>query len=117
MKVSRLPWSEWANFDARHPSPSFFSRPAWARALIDSGYALLDHVVRCDVSNGPSLIIPFMQASGKGKAWRRLFGMPLATYTVPMTSDGMRPNSETVKLALDWIMRRYCDSITFVLWP
>ena len=106
---------EWMDFDATHPAPTFFARPAWASALAHAYPHLQPHPVWIRVGD-ERVLIPLVQPSGGRLGWRELLGMPLGTYTCALREDGTVASPEQLDAALR-ALGRACDTLTIVPWP
>jgi CelD/BcsL family acetyltransferase involved in cellulose biosynthesis len=107
--------NDWVEFDAVHPAPTFFARPAWASALAYAYPHLRPYPVwiRCAKER---VLVPLMQSSGGRFGWRDLIGMPLGTYTCAMRESGDVASSEQLDAALRELARA-SDTISIVPWP
>jgi CelD/BcsL family acetyltransferase involved in cellulose biosynthesis len=106
---------EWFSFDARHPAPTFFARPAWASALSVAFPNLRPHPVWVDCS-GTRVLVPLMRNSGGRLNWREFVGMPLGTYTCALREDGSLASPHEFAAAIA-MLGRFCDALTIVPWP
>ncbi len=113
--IEPVAFSEWTEFDARHPAPTFFARPAWASALAYAYPHLRPHPVRVHIG-GSTVLVPLMQTSGGRLGWRELVGMPLGTYTCALREDGSVASTHEFEAAVAEIART-CDALTLVPWP
>jgi CelD/BcsL family acetyltransferase involved in cellulose biosynthesis len=107
--------AQWAEFDALHPAPTFFARPAWASALAYAYPHLRPHPVWAE-ADGTRVLVPLMQTSGGRLGWREFVGMPLGTYTCGMREDGTVASAGEFEAAVAAIARS-CDALTLVPWP
>jgi Acetyltransferase (GNAT) domain len=106
---------EWFSFDAVHPAPTFFARPAWAAALATAFPHMRPHPVWV-TREGTRVLIPLMQGSGGRLNWRSFVGMPLGTYTCALREDGSLASAKEFEVAIV-TLSRFCDSLTIVPWP
>jgi hypothetical protein len=113
--IEPISLNEWTQFDAFHPAPTFFARPAWASALAYAYPHLRPYPVWVSVK-GSRVLVPLLQSSGGRLGWRELLGMPLGTYTCALREDGALASAEEIELALA-ALGRICDTIQLVLWP
>lgn len=113
--IEPISLAEWTDFDASHPAPTFFARPAWASALAYAYPHLRPHPVRVNLDGG-CVLVPLMQTSGGRLAWRELVGMPLGTYTCALREDGTPASAREFDAAVAAIART-CDALTLVPWP
>jgi CelD/BcsL family acetyltransferase involved in cellulose biosynthesis len=107
--------ADWESFDAQHPAPTFFARPAWSLALTHAYPHLRPYPIR--VATGKSrILIPMMQASGGRLRWSELIGMPLGAYTCGMHDDGTLASPQEFARAIA-LLCRVCDAIKVTPWP
>ncbi|MBV8435038.1 MAG: GNAT family N-acetyltransferase [Candidatus Eremiobacteraeota bacterium] len=107
--------SEWTQFDAIHPAPTFFARPAWASALAHAYPHLRPHPVWVRAGS-QRILVPLVQSAGGRLGWRELIGMPLGTYTCAMREDGTPASSDEFETALR-ALARATDTISVIPWP
>jgi CelD/BcsL family acetyltransferase involved in cellulose biosynthesis len=113
--ISPLSMSEWQSFDALHPPPTFYARPAWALALAAAFPHLRPSPVWIDC-DGTRVLIPLMQNSGSRLRWREFIGMPRRTYTCALREDGTLATAEEFEAAIA-ALGHYCDALTISPWP
>ncbi len=65
--ISPLSVNEWVRFDAKHPAPTFFARPAWSLAISQVHRHLQPFPV-CVPDPEGDLLIPLMRAAGEESA-------------------------------------------------
>lgn len=106
----------WQDYDARHPAPTFFARPAWAMALAFTFAHLTPHPLRVRSVRGGWLLVPLMQVAGGRLRWKELVGMPMGTYTCALREDGSLAPANELREALEAIAR-VCDSLSVTPWP
>jgi len=112
--IEPISLSDWFEFDARHPAPTFFARPAWASALSAAFPHLRPHPVWVDCCGG-RVLIPLMQSLGR-LSWREFIGMPLGTYTCALREDGSLASSADFSSAIG-VLERLCDALAVTPWP
>jgi CelD/BcsL family acetyltransferase involved in cellulose biosynthesis len=105
----------WLAFDAKHPAPTFFARPAWTLALSAALPNLRPYPVHVTVGDR-RLLIPLVRGSGGALRWREVTGFPLGTYTCALHEDGSFAEAAEISAALDQLARAY-DSVRICLWP
>lgn len=105
----------WLTFDAQHPAPTFFARPAWALALAHAFPNLRPAPLRVRTERG-SLLVPLMQSSGGRFGWKEYVGMPLGAYTCALRADGSPASAEEFASALSELSAN-CDAIAVTPWP
>jgi hypothetical protein len=113
--IHPLTINEWKRFDALHPAPTFFARPAWSLALAYAYPHLRPYPVHVGDADG-DVLIPLMQVSGGKLGWRAFVGMPLGSYTCGLHHDGSVVSPSEFSRALAAIGRA-CDSLTVTPWP
>lgn len=104
----------WERFDAVHPAPTFFARPAWARAL-SAAFEHLDPMPLEVRVEGETVVVPAMRSSGR-IGWRHLVAFPLGTYTVVLREDGTPAPQDVVVQAMEAIGSAF-DAVELSLWP
>lgn len=114
--IERLTIEEWRAFDAAHPAPTFFARPAWALALAEAFGAMEPAPLRVRVHCEAPVIVPTMRVNGGPLHWRGYHAFPLGGYTAFMHEDGSLADEIHVNHAIAEIAR-YADTATLVPWP
>lgn len=114
--IERLSLEEWQVFDAQHPAPTFFARPAWAMALAQAHPALQPAPLRITLADGTVIVLPLMQMAGGSLRWREYNGFPLGAYTCFIRSDGSLATAEQCNEAV-YALRSFADSVSLVPWP
>jgi CelD/BcsL family acetyltransferase involved in cellulose biosynthesis len=113
--IQVLTTDEWREFDARHPAPTFFARPAWALALQAADPNLCPQALKVE-QDGERFIVPLVRASGGALGWRAYVGMPLGGYTCILKGDGSIAGPlESASVLLH--IERQADVITVTPWP
>jgi CelD/BcsL family acetyltransferase involved in cellulose biosynthesis len=114
--IERLDVAAWQQFDAQHPAPTFFARPAWALALAEIYPKLSPVLLRIHARGTQPVLVPLMEQREKPLRLRRFSGFPLGGYTCFMHEDGTpAPQTEC-----DTILRelaRFAHSASIVPWP
>jgi hypothetical protein len=113
--ISPMSLGEWRDFDALHPAPTFFARPAWASALAAAYPHLRPYPVWVDCAS-THVLVPLMQSSGGRLGWRGFVGMPLGTYTCALREDGSLASAAEFEAAIATLVR-FCDALTIMPWP
>ena len=114
--IERLSLDEWQIFDAQHPAPTFFARPAWALALAQAHPSMRPAPLRITLPDGTALILPLMQMAGGTLRWREYWGFPLGAYTCFLRTDGTLASSAECNRAVA-LLRSFADAVTLVPWP
>lgn len=114
--IDRLSVEEWIEFDARHPAPTFFARPAWALALGEAYANMQPAPLRVRVHGERPVIVPMMQVHGGALRWREYQAFPLGGYTCFLQADGTLADEIRVNHVLAEIAR-FADAATIVPWP
>lgn len=114
--IERLSLDEWQIFDAQHPAPTFFARPAWALALAQAHPAMRPAPLRITLDNGSAILLPMMQMAGGTLRWREYWGFPLGAYTCFLREDGTLATKDECNRAVA-ALRSFADSVTLVPWP
>lgn len=114
--IERLDIQEWVAYDALHPAPTFFARPAWALALADTYPAMRPAPLRITLDCGRHVIVPLMQIPGGPLRWREYCGFPKGGYTCFLMDDGSLANEDQCRQAFEQLTR-FSDSVTIVPWP
>lgn len=113
--IEYLPYGEWCALDRRSSAPTFFARPAWARALCDTRAGVEPCAARVNVG-GVRATIPALRSITKGLHFSELVGFPLGGYTCVLGDDGNPLPEALAQAALDELAR-HVDLLRVVLWP
>jgi CelD/BcsL family acetyltransferase involved in cellulose biosynthesis len=115
--IERLSLDEWTAFDAAHPAPTFFARPAFALSLSQAFDGMTPAPLRITAPGTPPLIVPLMRIRKAGVLqWRYYRGFPLGGYTCFLHEDGTPASAAECDAALEQL-RRFADAVTIVPWP
>ena len=114
--IERLSLEEWKAFDAAHPAPTFFARPAWALSLAQAYPGMEPAPLRVRAQGNPPLIIPLVRMRGGVLRWREYRGFPLGGYTCFLHENGELASQTQCEAALAEL-GRFADSATIVPWP
>lgn len=114
--IDRMTLDEWLAYDAAHPAPTFFARPAWALALAQAYPNMHPAPLRVRVRGGRGVIVPLMQMHGGALRWREYCGFPLGGYTCFMHEDGTPADADEGNRIVSEIAR-FADAATIVPWP
>ncbi len=114
--IERLGMDRWKAFDAEHPAPTFFARPAWALSLAEVYPNLVPSLLRIDTQRGPAIFLPVMQMRGGAFGLRRINAFPLGGYTCFMREDGTLASAGEMQQALEEVAR-YAHVAIVVPWP
>ncbi len=114
--IEQIGVNEWIQFDASHPAPTFFARPAWALALAHANPSMHPSPMRIRLDDGLKLLVPLMRMSGGKLRWREYLGFPLGAYTCFIREDGTLAAQHECERAVR-ALTRVADSATIVPWP
>jgi CelD/BcsL family acetyltransferase involved in cellulose biosynthesis len=114
--IDRLSVAQWKAFDAAHPAPTFFARPAWALALAQTHSNMQAAPLRVRVHGEPAVTVPLMQVHGGPLRWREYCGFPMGGYTCFIEDDGAIAGEARVNGVLAELAR-IADAATIVPWP
>ncbi|HKU68027.1 MAG TPA: GNAT family N-acetyltransferase [Candidatus Baltobacteraceae bacterium] len=114
--IDRLSMDRWRAFDAAHPAPTFFARPAWALALAQAYPNMRPAPLRVRPNGESAVTVPLMQLHGGPLRWREYCGFPLGGYTCFLQDDGTLAAHEHMNRAIGEIAR-FADAATIVPWP
>lgn len=114
--IDSMSTTEWQQYDAVHPAPTFFARPAWALALAQAYGNMQPAPLRVHVHGERPVIVPMMRMQGGPLRWREFCAFPLGGYTCFLHRDGtladeIRANHVVSEIA------RFADAATIVPWP
>jgi hypothetical protein len=113
--IERISIEQWLAFDAAHPAPTFFARPAWSLALAHAYPQLAPHPVHVRIAD-QTLLVPLMRNAGGRLNWREYVGMPLGGYTCALRTDGSLASAQEFGAAL-LTLSQASDSMTITPWP
>jgi CelD/BcsL family acetyltransferase involved in cellulose biosynthesis len=114
--IDRLSIAEWLAYDAQHPAPTFFARPAWALALAQTYDTMQAAPLHVHVHGEHPVIVPMMRMHGGPLRWREFCAFPLGGYTCFMRRDGELADEIRANHVLAEI-RRFADAATVIPWP
>ncbi|HEV7180596.1 MAG TPA: hypothetical protein VGN11_12050, partial [Candidatus Baltobacteraceae bacterium] len=114
--IECLSIEEWRSFDAEHPAPTFFARPAWALALEAVDSRLRAAPVRVALASGKTVLVPLVRDRGGALHWRDFCGFPLGAYTCFLLDNGELASADEAESALR-LLRHRADVLTVVPWP
>lgn len=114
--IDRMSVAEWLEYDAQHPAPTFFARPAWAIALSEAYGNMQPAPLRVRVHGERTVIVPMMQVHGGPLRWREFRAFPLGGYTCVLHQDGTLADEVRANYAIAEIAR-FADAATIVPWP
>jgi hypothetical protein len=106
---------EWEAVDARRAAPTFFARPAWAKALARSNPAYTPAPIRCFFDDGSSCIVPLVRARAP-LGMRSYLGTPFGC-TIALRENGVEAEPEFGAAAIGHILARAGQSINVTPWP
>jgi len=116
-RCSPLTIEDWSRFDARFGAPTFFARPAWALALASVSGDARPLPLSLAMSDGSSVIVPFLESRTRLFGMRTLTGMPLRTYTAFVGSDGTPAGPQATEAAVRYLLASGGDGVEIVPWP
>lgn len=114
--IERLGIEEWLAFDAAHPAPTFFARPAWAISLAQVYPGMRPVLLRIAIKNDAPVLLPLMQMHGGLLRWREFRGFPLGGYTCFLRENGTLAPPAACAAALTQLTA-ISDTATIVPWP
>ncbi|HZZ66419.1 MAG TPA: GNAT family N-acetyltransferase [Candidatus Baltobacteraceae bacterium] len=114
--IEHLSIQEWRAFDAAHPAPTFFARPAWAISLAQTYGNAEPAPLRIRVPGEPALIVSTMRMHGGVLPWREYRAFPLGGYTCFLTENGTPASQAHCNRAVAEL-RRFADCTTIIPWP
>lgn len=114
--IDRLNIDEWLAFDAVHPAPTFFARPAWALSVAAVYPHFTPSLLRIKTKGDSPVFMPAMEVRSGTLRLRHLNAFPLGGYTCFMREDGTPADADVVRRALGQIAR-YVHSAIIVPWP
>jgi hypothetical protein len=115
-RIVRVPLDEWQASDAAAPAPTFFARPAWARALAKADPRFRISPTRCEFSDATTVDVPLVAERGR-LGWTEYTGMPLDTYVIARERDGSLATPARAGEAFRAIVRRLGQRCRITPWP
>lgn len=104
----------WDAFDRKHPAPTFFARPAFARALCE-GFPHLEPSPILVERKSRQFLIPAVR-SHKRLGFRHAVAFPLGAYSCILGEDGRTAQPECCSDVLHEAAHGF-DTFSFVGWP
>lgn len=114
--IERLTLAEWQAFDALHPAPTFFARPAWAMALSETEPGTAPVLLRIRSGRDRAVLLPVLCEQRSALSLRHLTAFPLGGYSCFMYEDGTMADAESAQRAIREALR-YAHSIAITPWP
>ena len=111
-----LDLERWRAFDAAHPAPTFFARPAWALALERSASHYAAEALMTGRARTPTTLLPVMRVRERSFPWVRFVAHPMGGYTAVLREDGAVADEAQTQAALCELWDT-CDHAEIVLWP
>lgn len=108
--------AEWEVLDRKTPAPTFFARPAWARAVADVDPRITLTPMWCEFADGSRLFVPAVRSRGR-LGWREFLAMPLDKYTAAVESDGRVAEPERARAAFAYILKHLGHGCELTPWP
>ncbi len=113
--IRTLDLQDWIAFDSEHPAPTFFARPAWARALADAFPALVPAPLRVGI-DGITYLVPTMQSRHVRLNFREHLAFPLGGYSCVLDERGGLADDATAHAVLQ-SLARHVDHLRIIPWP
>lgn len=114
--IERVSLDDWLALDRAHQAPTFFARPAWARAIERVYPALEPALLRIHARGAPPVLVPLMQTRGRSFGLRNFTGFPLGGYTCLLHEDGTLAGAAAADAALAELAG-FAHSASIVPWP
>ncbi|MBC5806965.1 MAG: hypothetical protein DLM53_10245 [Candidatus Eremiobacter antarcticus] len=115
-QFERLALDEWEAIDRSAAAPTFFARPAWAKALADAHPYLTAWPLRCEIKPHGHAIIPLMRGSRGRFGWNVFEGMPFGSYTAILDQTNAPVTSEIAEAVVTDLLAK-ADAILLNPWP
>ncbi len=112
--IEMLTVERWLRYDARHPAPTFFARPAWALALAESVAGLEALPIALEVQ-GVRCIVPAMRSAAH-LGQRDVIASPLGAYGCVLLESGGAAAPLLARAAIERIGRAV-DALRFITYP
>ncbi|HEY1729325.1 MAG TPA: GNAT family N-acetyltransferase [Candidatus Baltobacteraceae bacterium] len=109
----KLSPAEWRAFDACHPAPTFFARPAWGLALERVYPRFAAEPTLFNLAEGEA-IFPLMHSNGRFTSYE---AMPLGTYALPLLPDGRPADAKMAQAIVHDIVAQDADEFSCAFWP
>ena len=103
---------EWRAYDAAHPAPTFFARPAWGFALERTYFGLRSDPMLFALPEGEALFT----CMRSGRRFVSYEAMPLGTYALALSPDGGVAETR-VAAAIARTLKETSDDFTCTYWP
>jgi len=71
----------WEELNEQYAPPTFYARPAWAKAIAQVFPQFTPATMRCQLDDGTDAIVPLMRESSGRLRWKVYHGMPFGSYT------------------------------------
>jgi CelD/BcsL family acetyltransferase involved in cellulose biosynthesis len=113
--IEHLHYDEWCSADRRHPAPTFFARPAWARALCDTLEGVEPFALRVRIGSR-RVLVPGLRSRTRGLRFQEIIAFPLGGYTCVMDEQGNAVDEPLAREALERLSK-HIDHMRVVLWP
>jgi len=114
--IERVDLAAWQRFDAAHPAPTFFARPAWAVSVAEVYDSLTPCLLRIQTRERETVLLPAMEQRERSFPLRRFVAFPLGAYTCFLREDGSAASRETIESAMRELSR-FAHSASLVPWP
>lgn len=114
--IERLSLAEWQTFDALHPAPTFFARPAWAMALSETEPGTEPVLLRIRAGRDRAVLLPALCEQRSLIGLRHLNAFPLGGYSCFMHEDGTVADAQSAQRAVKEALR-FAHSISVTPWP
>ncbi|HLI95347.1 MAG TPA: GNAT family N-acetyltransferase [Candidatus Baltobacteraceae bacterium] len=113
--IERVGLDRWRQFDAAHPAPTFFARPAWAISLAEIYPGLTPVLLHIEPRDGAPVLLPALEQTGS-LGLRHFAGFPLGGYTCFLREDGSVASAQQATAVLR-DLAQFAHSLEIVPWP
>jgi hypothetical protein len=112
--ISRLDLDRWESFDRDNPAPTFFARPAFARAYCDAFSHCEPWPIFVEL-HPHGYVIPAIRSTTR-LGFRHAIALPLGGYSCVLDDRGKPVDAERCTEVLNAAAREF-DQLSFVAWP
>lgn len=113
--IDELSMAAWIAYDDAHGAPTFFARPAWARALAQAYPGLAAAPLRVQVG-GRRFVVPTMRTVRMRLPLREHLAFPMGGYTCVLDEAGEPASADDAAAAIAHLCE-HVDHLRLVLWP
>jgi CelD/BcsL family acetyltransferase involved in cellulose biosynthesis len=114
--IERIDIADWLRFDAAHPAPTFFARPAWALAIAEVYRGMQPALLRIRARGCEPVLVPLMESRDPSFPLRHFTAFPLGGYTCFLHEDGTLAQGQALNAALHELSR-FAHSAVLIPWP